>query len=168
MRDGRSGPAGRAALLLAAALTLVGCSIDGDAGLRSGTPDLRVSSAQASAPVAGTSQLVLSIENRGDGDDRLVGVDSDAALAVEVHRTIVEDDGRAVMRLLEDVLLPASGTVDFRPGGLHLMLVVPDERVVVGGTFAIVLRFARSAPVTVDVTVVDLLDLIDGDDRSGG
>lgn len=168
MRDGWSGPAGRAALLLAAALTLVGCSSDGDAGLRSGTPDLRVSSAQASAPVAGASQLVLSIENRGDGDDRLVAVDSDAALAVEVHRTIVEDDGRAVMRLLEDVLLPASGTVDFRPGGLHLMLVVPDERVVVGGTFTIELRFARSAPIIVDVAVVDLLDLIDGDDRSGG
>lgn len=165
MRNGRSGPAGRAALLLVAALTLVGCSSGGDAGLRSGTPDLRVSSAQASAPVAGASQLVLSIENRGDGDDRLVGVDSDAALAVEVHRTVVEDDGRAVMRLLEDVPIPAGGTVDFRPGGLHLMLVVPDERVVVGGTFTIVLRFARSAPVTVDVAVVDLLDLIDGDDR---
>ena len=165
----RRNRAAHALLIGAVAVVLLGCSGDGDSGgdLTTGTPDLHVSAAQASAPVAGASQLVLSIENRGDGDDRLVGAETDAAIAVEVHRTVVEDDGRAVMRLLEDVALPAGSTVRFRPGELHLMVVVPDERVVVGGTFDVTLRFARSAPVTVTADVVDLLDLVETDGPDG-
>jgi periplasmic copper chaperone A len=154
-----------------ALLLVAGCGGD-DASrggsLGGGEPELVVSTAQASAPVAGASQLVVSIENRGDGADRLVGADTDAALAVEIHRTVIEDDGRAFMRLLDDVLLPAGETVRFRPGDLHLMVVVPDERVQVGGTFAVTLRFERSAPVTLDVEVVDLLDLVERDPLGAG
>jgi len=130
-----------------------------------GTPDLHVSSALSSAPIAGASQLVLSVENRGDGDDRLLRAESDAALAVEVHRTVVEDDGRAFMRMLDDVLIPAGETVAFRPGGLHLMVVVPDERVVLGGTFEVTLHFERTGPITLTVAVVELLELFEDDVR---
>lgn len=149
-----------AAIALLGAL-LAGCG--GEAGLGGGTPDLHLSAAQASAPVAGASQLVVTIENRGDGADRIVGAETDAALAVEIHRTVIEDDGRAFMRLLDDVVIDAGETVRFRPGGLHLMVVVPDERVRVGGTFEVTLRFERSAPVTLEVEVVDLLDLVERD-----
>jgi copper(I)-binding protein len=110
----------------------------------------------------------VTIENRGDGPDRLIGADTDAALAVEIHRTVIEDDGRAFMRLLEDVVLPAGESVRFRPGELHLMVVVPDERVRVGGTFEVTLLFERSAPLTLEVEVVDLLDLIERDDPVPG
>ena len=146
------------ALTLLTAL-LAGCS--SDPGLGGGTPDLHLSSAQASGPVAGASQLVVTIENRGDGADRLVAAETDVALAVEIHRTVIEDDGRAFMRLLDDVVIGPGETVRFRPGGLHLMVVVPDERVRVGGTFEVILRFERSAPVTLEVEVVDLLDLVE-------
>jgi copper(I)-binding protein len=148
-------------------LLLVGCASN-EVPLGDGRPDLHLSVAQASAPVAGTSQLVVSIENRGDGADRLVGAETDAALAIEIHRTVIEDDGRAYMRLLDDVVIPAGETVRFRPGGLHLMVVVPDERVRVGGTFRITLRFERSAPVTLDVEVVSLLDLVERDALEDG
>ena len=153
------------ALAALALLVATGCGGDASDGgsLGGGRPELVVSTAQASGPVAGASQLVVSIENRGDGADRLVGADTDAALAVEIHRTVIEDDGRAYMRLLDDVVIPAGETVRFRPGDLHLMVVVPDERVRVGGTFAVTLRFERSAPVTLDVEVVELLDLVERD-----
>jgi copper(I)-binding protein len=154
---------GRRAIGLALiALLVAGCGED-DRSLGGGTPDLRVSAAQSSAPVAGASQLVVTIANHGDGADRLLGADTEAALAVEIHRTVIEEDGRAFMRLLEDVVIPAGETVHFRPGGLHLMVVVPDDRVRVGGTFEVTLRFERSAPVTLDVEVVDLLDLVERD-----
>lgn len=158
----RFAPRARRAMLAVALLLSVTACGGTDGPLAGGTPELRISRAQASAPVAGASQLVLSITNDGDGDDRLVGADTPSALAVEIHRTVVEEDGRAVMRMLDAVDLPAGGTVRFRPGGLHLMVVVPDERVVVGGTFMVTLRFARSSPVTLEVEVVDLLDLVEG------
>jgi copper(I)-binding protein len=159
-------------VVAAATLTVVvaACGAgNGETPLRGGTPDLHISAAQSSSPVAGASQLVLTIENRGDGDDRLLGADTEVALAVEIHRTVIEPDGRAYMRMLDDVLLPAGASVSFRPGGLHLMLVVPDETVSVGGTFEITLRFERSAPMTRTVTVVDLLDLVEtgGTDGAG-
>lgn len=157
----------RTVALTLAAMVLVGCG-GSDQGLTDGVPDLHVSAARSSAPVAGASQLVVTIENRGDGPDRLIGADTDAALAVEIHRTVIEDDGRAFMRLLEDVVLPAGESVRFRPGGLHLMVVVPDERVRVGGTFEVTLRFERSAPLTLTVEVVGLLDLVERDPLVGG
>ena len=150
--------------LLAALAT--GCG--GGEGLESGSPDLRFSQAQASGPVAGVSQLVVTIDNRGDGADRLVAAETDAALAVEIHRTVIDDDGRAFMRSLDDVVIGAGETVRFRPGDLHLMVVVPDERVRVGGTFEVTLRFERSAPVTLEVEVMELLDLVERDTLEAG
>ncbi len=154
-----SGPAGRRnrARLLALGVVLVAAGCGGP----SGTPDLDIGPARASVPVAGVSQLVLEIANVGDGDDRLVGAETDRALAVEVHETVVDAEGRALMRLLEAVDLPAGGIVRFRPGGLHLMLVVPDASVVLGGTLPVTLRFDRSPPVTVEVTVVPTVELLD-------
>jgi len=156
------------ATTIGALLMTVACGSPAGPSLGTGTPDLQVSTAQSSAPVAGAAQLVLTIENRGDGADRLLGAETDAALAVEIHRTVIEPDGRAFMRLLEDVEIPAGETLAFRPGGLHLMLVVPDERVVVGGTFAVTLRFERTAPLTLEVTVVELLDLLERAPSDGG
>jgi periplasmic copper chaperone A len=147
-----------AALVIVVALALLLAACGGG-----GTPELEVGPAQAAAPVAGSSQVVVAIANEGDGDDRLVEAETDAALDVEVHLSEI-DDGRATMGVLDEVELPAGDTVRFRPGELHLMLVVPDESVVVGGTFDLTLRFDRSEPITVPVEVVDLLDLTEGDE----
>jgi periplasmic copper chaperone A len=136
------------------ALLLTAC---GGAG---GEPRIEVGDAQASRPIAGSSQIVVTIANEGDGDDELLGGETPAALAVELHRTIIEDD-RATMVQLDGLEVPAGGSVRFQPGDLHLMLVVPDETVVPGGTFELTLRFDRSGEVTVPVEVVDLLDLIE-------
>jgi periplasmic copper chaperone A len=142
------------AVLVALLLLLTACADRGD-------PAVAVGPAQASPPVAGSSQVVVTIENTGDGPDRLVGASTPAALGVELHRTIIED-GQARMVELEAVDVPAGGRVRFRPGDLHLMLVVPDGTVVVGGTFELTLRFDRSGEVTVPVEVVELLDLVEG------
>jgi periplasmic copper chaperone A len=158
----RSGTARLFGALALAAVALAGCGgADDPTAPRSGTPELRFSDVQSSVPIAGASQLVLDIDNVGDGDDRLVSATTEVALAIEVHRTEIEDSGRAVMRLLDQVELPAGSLTRFRPGGLHLMLIVPDENVTLGGTFEVTLEFERSAPVTLEATVVELLDLLD-------
>jgi periplasmic copper chaperone A len=152
LRPRRQATARRAlALLLTAAV--LGCSAGGE-------PAIEVGPAQAAPPVAGSSQIVVDVTNRGDGADLIVGATTPVAIGVEIHRTTI-DDGRAVMRELDDLDVPAGETVRFRPGDLHLMLVVPDETVVVGGTFELTLEFDRSDPVTVPVEVVQLLDLVD-------
>lgn len=137
---------------VALALVLGACAGGGDPQLRTTGP------AQAAEPVSGASQIVLEIANEGDGDDVLVEATTDAALGVEMHLTTIED-GRASMGQLDEVELPAGEAVAFRPGGLHLMLIVPDETVTLGSTFDLTLRFERSDDLVVPVMVVDLLDL---------
>jgi periplasmic copper chaperone A len=144
------------AALLGATL-LVAC---GDGG----EPRLEIGEAQAAPPIAGSSQIVVDVTNTGEGDDRLVAATTPAALGVEVHETTIEDD-RAVMRERDDVELPAGETVSFRPGHLHLMLVVPDQTVTVGASFDLTLEFDRSEPITVPVEVVELLELVDDPDE---
>lgn len=148
----------RPALLVALSGLLValtaGCGATGDPRLE------LVGEARASAAQAGSAQVVLTVANTGDGDDVLVGADTEQAAAVEIHRTTL-DGGRATMETLEALEVPAGGEIRFRPGQEHLMLVVPDETVVEGGTLTLVLRFERSDPLTVEAPVVDLLDLVE-------
>ena len=144
-------------------LPLLRCAIAlmvliGAAACGGGDPALSVGEALAADPIAGSSQLVLSITNDGDGDDELLEVESEHAVAIEIHQTLIED-GRARMEPRQTVEIPADTRVSFRPGGLHLMIIAPDDEVALGGTFPVTLRFERSEPIVVDASVVDLLDL---------
>jgi periplasmic copper chaperone A len=124
-----------------------------------GSPDIDlVGDVQVAAPVAGSSQVAMTLVNRGDGDDELEGVTTEAALDVEIHRTTIAD-GSATMETLDGLPIPAGQELVFRPGETHLMLVVPDESVREGGTVVLVLDFARSEDLVVEGRVVDLLDL---------
>ncbi len=142
----------RTAALAACVIVATACA--------SGTPQLQVVNAQAAVPVAGSSQVVVQIVNDGDGDDALVGASTPRAAAVEIHITEIADQ-RATMRKLDRVDLPAGDTVHFQPGGLHLMLVVPDPDLQLGDVLPITFVFANTDDVTVDVEIVDQLDLFD-------
>lgn len=128
------------------------------AGCGSTTPIIEISPAQAAVPVSGSSQVVVTLTNVGDGADRLTGASTPAALDVELHVTEIVD-GRASMRPLDTVDLPPGQAVRFRPGGLHLMLVVPDETVALGARFDLTLHFDRHDDLTIPVEVVELFDL---------
>ena len=143
---------------MAVSSSLAGLAVLAAACGAAGTPQLEVGAAQAAVPLAGSSQIVVTITNRGDGDDALVAVDTDAAVGIELHETRIADD-RATMVSLEEVPLPAGETVRFRPGGLHLMMIAPDDEVVLGATFDLTLRFDRSEAITTTAEVRDLLDL---------
>ncbi len=150
-------PAPHSSTAIASLVALLAAVLVSCAG--GGTPELVVvGTPQAATPIAGSSQVAVTISNDGDGDDVLVGARTDAALATEIHRTTIAD-GAATMEVLERVPIPAGERLVFRPGELHLMLVVPDETVREGGTLTLVLEFERSDDVVVDATVVDLLDL---------
>ena len=152
----------RPASLTAVVVLVLGVLLAAGCG-PAGEPRIEVGRAQASVPIAGASQVVVDIHNRGDGDDRLIAAETEAALDTELHLTEIAD-GRATMATIEEIDVPAGERVRFRPGGLHLMLVLPDETVVAGGTFDLHLRFEDSDPVTVPVEVVDLLDLVESSD----
>ena len=94
----------------------------------------------------------LSITNRGQSADTLVGASSPVAEKVEMHETSIVD-GMARMRPLSAIAIPPGATVKVQPGGIHFMLVglkTPLER---GTTAPLVLEFRNAGRVTIQLGI---------------
>ncbi len=103
----------------------------------------------------GTSAVYFIAINNGDQPDALVGAASDVAEMVELHETKMEGDV-AKMQPVPRVEIPARGKVEFRPRGLHVMLIGLKRDLKVGDTFTLTLRFEKSGEMTLSVPVKEM------------
>lgn len=94
----------------------------------------------------------LTIRNTGATPDRLLSASSPIAGRVELH-TMSMDGGVMRMRPVEAIPVPAGGTVQLAPGGLHIMLVGLAQPLVQGGRAPLTLRFERAGEVRVELAV---------------
>lgn len=99
------------------------------------------------------SAIYLNIINRSDQADDLIDSVSDIAGATEIHLSKMDAEGTMSMERQELVHIPANGSVEFFPGGLHIMLVNLGEDLSVGDTFPVTLEFQQSGDITVEVEV---------------
>ncbi len=76
-------------------------------------------------PAAGAKAAggYMGITNSGTEDDKLIGVETDAAAEAQLHISQVSADGVATMTHLESIDIPAGDTVVLERGGLHVMLM---------------------------------------------
>ncbi|WP_418953362.1 copper chaperone PCu(A)C [Streptomyces cinnabarinus] len=134
---------GMAAAVTASALLLAGCGSD-DSG-----PELSVSGAYMPQPVSDSMAAgFLTLANDGGTQDELTSVTSDIAGAVTLHETV-----DSAMREVTELPVPADGQVVFKSGGTHLMFEKLKRKPKEGDTVSVVLHFADSDPVTVDMPV---------------
>lgn len=98
----------------------------------------------------------MSIMNMGDTPDLLIGVRVEGPMAM-IHESR-EEDGVMRMVHLDAVEIPAGDTVEFRPGGLHVMVMGlgPDD-LPVGDTLDATLIFDRAGEVPIVFSVTDLV-----------
>ena len=89
-----------------------------------------------SRPAAG--YFVLS--NQSDRTRTLVGAASPGCGALMLHRSL-NGNGQERMEMVDSVLVPARGEVQFAPGGYHLMCTSPTAAAVRGGSVSVTLRF---------------------------
>lgn len=89
------------------------------------TQGLAVSDAVYRAPLGASDVGVAYVSLTSAVDDRIIGVSSDMAAAIEMHETVT-DDGRSRMQRVEVVDLPAGREVVFASGALHLMIMSPQ------------------------------------------
>lgn len=92
-------------------------------------------------------------------DNRLIGASVDSSIAgkVEVHETVMKDDGSGEMMMQEvgTIDLAAGETVSLQPGGLHIMLLQLAEELEIGQVFDLTLQFAESDDMVVEIEVRD-------------
>jgi len=129
--------------LLVFAISVLGC---GESG-----PDLAISDIQVVAPVPGRTASVayLTVHNQGRKPAALTSVSSSQFARIEMHATILKD-GVARMQALDTVIVDAKGTVDFAPGGRHLMLFEPTTGLIPGKNISLALHFDTGAILTVE------------------
>ncbi|MCA1778816.1 MAG: copper chaperone PCu(A)C [Xanthomonadaceae bacterium] len=125
-------------LLLAGAVWWVGMvkpSAEGGVGLV--VENARVRMLPGDRPMAG----YMKIHNRTEQPWRLIDADSEAFGRVMIHRTRV-GEGRARMQHQRDGVSINSGeTLEFKPRGLHLMLMDRTSELKIGDQVDIVLSF---------------------------
>lgn len=107
------------------------------------------------AMMGGSNSVVyLTIANTGDGADKLTGVQSAVAGAVEMHQ--MEINGNvATMRQVKAIVIPKRGEVRLDPSGYHLILVNVRRDLAAGDTVDLTLIFEHAGPVQVSAQVRD-------------
>ena len=107
-----------------------------------------------SAMMMGGSNSVayLTIINTGDGKDTLVGISSDVAGAVQLHRTAITNNV-ASMSEVNSVDIPAHGEVRFAPGSYHLVLANVRRTLAPGDTIDLTLTFKNAGQIQVRAEV---------------
>ena len=108
------------ALALSSIATLAACS-DG-ATATADAPRVEIGNAYIRPPLAGRDVAAGYFDATALGADAtLVGASSDIASRVELHTHTMEG-GAMRMRQVDSVPLPQGETVNFAPGGYHLMM----------------------------------------------
>lgn len=140
-----------ATLLLAAALA--GPSVPAFAQTPAGPIAVESPWSRATPPGARTGAGYLRVVNSGAEADRLLSAASSRVPAVEIHQMRI-DEGVMTMRELEEGLeIPANGTAELAPGGLHLMLVGLETPLGEGERVPLTLRFERAGEVETELVV---------------
>ena len=105
-------------------------------------------------PVPGrlTTAAFVVIENPGSDDIQIVSAASSVAGNVELHEMVREGD-MMKMAPVKSITVPANGTVELKPGGLHIMLFNLKQPLKEGDVVPITLSTNRGWTVRVQAAV---------------
>lgn len=151
-------------LFLAIALTL-GAILASVTGANANELMVSAAFARASATSAAKSGAAyVSIKNNGTEADRLIKVTTPMARTASLHEMIgIPIDGEMgaevkTMGYLETLEIPAGGSVEMKPGGIHIMLMGLTAPLKRGKTIEMTLRFEKAGEIKVMVPVGGVAD----------
>lgn len=95
----------------------------------------------------------LEISNASKQPVSLTAVKSDRTDRVELH-TIVREGNVAKMREVQEIVVPANGSVTLKPGGYHIMFVGLKQPFKDGETISVTMDFTDGGSATVPFKVM--------------
>jgi copper(I)-binding protein len=138
-----------ALLVLAAALPAAAIADD----VKSGVITIDHPWVRASIGKATNTAAYMKIENAGDSADRLLAVKTDAADNVMLHESRMEMGVMKMVHLPNGVEIPAHGSAELKPLGLHVMLMGLKAPLKDGETLPLTLVFERAGDIPVKARV---------------
>ncbi len=116
--------------------------------------NLTVSSARSNACKAGDDcGVFMLIANSASQADTLVGAKTDVAESAGLHTVVKDAQGMMKMTPVENIPVPGSGSVELKPGSLHIMLMKLNKELKTGDTFALTLKYQKAGDMAVQVKV---------------
>jgi periplasmic copper chaperone A len=116
--------------------------------------NLTVSNIRSNACKAGDDcGVFLTIANSAAEPDVLVGAKTEIAEMAGLHTVVKDDQGGMKMTPVEYIPVPASGSVELKPGSLHVMLMKLRKDLKTGDTFPLTLKYQKAGDMTVQVKV---------------
>lgn len=100
-----------------------------------------------------THGAYMTITNGGAQAEDLVAASSPNYENVQLHISRITD-GIATMEHLESVEIPAGGKAEFKPGGLHMMLMQAKKPLKEGGMVPLTLTFRSGETIEVKAMVM--------------
>ena len=89
----------------------------------------------------------------GPADSTLVAVHTEFSIRAEMHQSMT-NGGMSEMKPLDHVALPAGGKVEFKPGGMHVMLFDMNPVIKPGKTITLQFTFADGNRYEYDAMVI--------------
>lgn len=132
-------------LSLLTAATLTAC------GVSQSAPSAQDGWARA-ADKGQNSAAYFTLNNPGLRD-RVIAVQSEISDQISLHETVLDEQGVAKMQSVEAVDLPAHATIEFKPGGMHVMLMSLKRSLEPGDRFSISLILERAGRIDVPIEV---------------
>jgi periplasmic copper chaperone A len=94
----------------------------------------------------------FKVSNSGDQPVNLIGVDSEAFGMAMLHQT-QSQGSTSSMAMVDQVAVPAHGSLVFAPGNYHVMLEHPKQPLKIGTTIPLTFSFSDGEKVTAACTV---------------
>lgn len=117
------------------------------------TSTLMVEDAWAKATEEARSAVFGTIHNEGGDEVTITSATSDVSPKVELHETVVGEDGEMKMQQKEGgFVVPAGGHLELQPGADHLMLMELSDPIVAGDEVTMTLELSDGT--TVEFTAV--------------
>ncbi len=99
------------------------------------------------------SAVYMTILNPTGEDDALLSATCDEAEMAQIHMSMMDANGITKMEKQESVSIPARNRVEFKPGGLHIMLMGVKKNLSPGEQVTIHLQFQKSGKLSISAPV---------------
>jgi periplasmic copper chaperone A len=119
------------------------------AGIAAG-PSVRASSVWIREAPPGVAVLAgyFTLQNLTDTPLTITAVESRDFGSVEIHRSFVKD-GVEEMEPVQSIAIPAKGSIEFKPGSYHLMMMQPKKNLFAGDMAEVILTFSDGSQLAI-------------------
>ncbi len=101
----------------------------------------------------GNSAVYFQIINSTETDDVLRSAEFNQAEKTEIHMSSLDENSVMMIKPQESVEVKSGSEVDFKPGGLHVMLINLNRDLNAGDKIKINLNFEKTGTITITAVI---------------